>query len=185
MSKKGDLLTLFITFLKIGAFTFGGGYAMIPFIQREAVENHKWINEEDVLDIVAIAETTPGVIAVNSATFIGYKVAGFWGAVLATIGVVLPSFVIICIIAAFLIPFMSNKWVALAFRGIRIGVIVLMVGAILKLIKQNKLNAFFFIILVLSFVTASFTSINVLFVLLGALVVGIVYSLLMRRGKKA
>ena len=93
------LFTVFITFFKIGAFTFGGGYAMIPLIQRETVENHKWISDDDILDIIAIAESTPGPIAINSATFVGYKVAGFWGSFAATLGVVLPSFIIILVIS--------------------------------------------------------------------------------------
>ena len=95
---QGKLKTLwqvFITFFKIGAFTFGGGYAMIPLIQKETVDNHGWVTDEDILEIIAIAESTPGPIAINSATFVGYKVAGFLGAFCATFGVVLPSFVII------------------------------------------------------------------------------------------
>ncbi len=98
-SKLYKIGLLFSTFFKIGAFTFGGGYAMIPLIQREIAEKRKWITEDDILDIIAIAESTPGPIAVNSATFVGYKVAGFWGAFVSTLGVVLPSFVIITVIA--------------------------------------------------------------------------------------
>lgn len=89
--KLKKVFQLFITFIKIGAFTFGGGYAMVPLIQRETVEKKKWINDDDILEIVAIAESTPGPIAVNSATFVGYKTAGVLGAAAATIGVVLPS----------------------------------------------------------------------------------------------
>ena len=88
-------LQLFVTFFKIGAFTFGGGYAMIPLISKEVVENKKWITDDDILEIVAIAESTPGPIAINSATFVGYKVCGFWGSFCTTLGVVLPSFAII------------------------------------------------------------------------------------------
>ena len=94
LNKAKDLLTLFLTFFKIGAFTFGGGYAMIPLIQKEAVEKHKWISDEDILDIIAIAESTPGPIAINSATFMGYRVAGVLGSAAATFGTVLPSFLI-------------------------------------------------------------------------------------------
>ena len=90
-NQKEKLQTLFITFFKIGLFTFGGGYAMIPLIEYETVERHRWIKSEDILDIFAIAEATPGVIAINTATFVGYKVAGFWGSLLATLGVVIPS----------------------------------------------------------------------------------------------
>ena len=96
MEKKSKkLLTLFLTFLKIGAFTFGGGYAMIPLIQREIVENKKWLSDDDILEIIAISESTPGPIAINSATFVGYRTCGVLGSVAATLGVVLPSFVII------------------------------------------------------------------------------------------
>ena len=93
--KLKTLLSLFWSFFKIGAFTFGGGYAMISLIQREAVEVKKWITEDDILDIIAIAESTPGPIAINSSTFVGYKVMGFWGAFCATLGTVIPSFVVI------------------------------------------------------------------------------------------
>ena len=106
--------TLFLTFLKIGAFTFGGGYAMIPLIQRETVETHGWVTEEDVLNIIAVAESTPGPIAINSATFVGYKVAGFWGSLCATLGVVLPSFIVISILSFFLEPFKQLKLVSLS-----------------------------------------------------------------------
>ena len=92
------LFELFAAFFRIGAFTFGGGYAMIPLIQKETVENKKWITDDDILEIVAIAESTPGPIAINAATFVGYKVAGFWGAFFATIGMVVPSFAIILLI---------------------------------------------------------------------------------------
>ena len=110
---------LFSTFFKIGAFTFGGGYAMIPLIQSDVVEKKGWINEEEMLDMIAIAESTPGVMAVNSATFVGYRIGGFWGSVCATIGVVIPSFFIILLITLFLDKFRSNPWVDAAFKGIR------------------------------------------------------------------
>ena len=97
-NKWNTLKELFCTFFKIGAFTFGGGYAMISIIQKEAVEKKKWVSDEDILDVVAIAESTPGPIAINSSTFIGYKVMGFWGSFFATLGTVLPSFIIISII---------------------------------------------------------------------------------------
>ena len=92
-------LSLFLTFMKIGTFTFGGGYAMIPLIQREVVEEKKWINESELMDMIAIAESTPGPIAINSATFVGHHVGGFWGAFCATVGVILPSFAIIAAIS--------------------------------------------------------------------------------------
>ena len=132
MSEKlRKILTLFLTFFKIGAFTFGGGYAMIPLIQKEVVENKKWITDDDILEIIAIAESTPGPIAINSATFVGYRVCGFWGAFFSTLGVVLPSFVIILIISFILNEFQNIKAVQYAFEGIRAGVLALLVKALL------------------------------------------------------
>ena len=101
------LKDLFLCFFKIGAFTFGGGYAMIPLICREVAEKHKWMEEKDILEVVAIAESSPGPIAINSATFVGYRTAGFWGAFCATLGVVLPSFLIITVIALILEGFQN------------------------------------------------------------------------------
>ena len=106
MKRTQNLISLFLIFMKIGLFTFGGGYAMIPLIQRETVNNKKWISDKDILDIVAIAESTPGPIAINAATFIGYRVGGFLGAMAATVGVVLPSFAIIADSTAILSPLM-------------------------------------------------------------------------------
>ena len=134
--KKGDSKTLFAvfsTFLKIGAFTFGGGYAMIPLIERETVERRGWIEEKDILEIVAIAESTPGPIAINAATFVGWRVAGFWGAFCATVGVVIPSFVIIAAISYVLAAFEHLKAVRYAFFGIRAGVLALILKALVSM----------------------------------------------------
>ncbi|MFA6627534.1 MAG: chromate transporter, partial [Bacilli bacterium] len=120
---------LFITFFKIGAFTFGGGLAMLPFIQDEMVRKHGWITEDEMLDIIAVAESTPGVIAVNTATFVGYKVKKFWGSLVATIGVILPSLFIICIIAMYFKDFLAIPAIAAIFKGIRAGVAVLILNA--------------------------------------------------------
>ena len=110
--KKKLLAELFGVFFKIGAFTFGGGYAMIPFIQREMVEHKKWIDEDELLDIIAVAEATPGPISINAATFIGYHVAGFWGALLSTAALVLPAFTIITIVYGLFSLVKDNKWVS-------------------------------------------------------------------------
>ncbi|MGI6262151.1 MAG: chromate transporter [Acutalibacteraceae bacterium] len=133
---------LFLSFLQIGATTFGGGYAMIPLIQREAVEKKHWVTDEDVLDIVAIAESTPGPIAINAATFVGYHTAGFWGAACATFGVVLPSFLIILLISLFLRQFESLRLVQYAFVGIRAAVLALVLSAVWKLARQTRRTAF-------------------------------------------
>ena len=119
---KNKLLPIFLSFLKIGTFTFGGGYSMIPLIEREVIQKHGWVEEKELLDILAISQVTPGVIAINSATYIGYRIARFWGAFFATLGVVVPSFASIYIITFILQQFGDISWVQAAFRGLRVGV---------------------------------------------------------------
>lgn len=128
------LFRLFLTFLKIGAFTFGGGYAMIALLENEFVDKKKWIERDEFLDMVAIAESTPGPVAINSATYIGYKVAGFWGSLVSTLAVCLPSFVIIYLISLFFDQFLSLRLVVCAFRGIQVCVIYLIFSAGLKML---------------------------------------------------
>lgn len=135
-------LSLFFTMLRIGLFTFGGGYAMISLLENEFVEKKKYMDKDEFLDMVAIAESTPGPIAVNSATYIGYKRAGVLGSVAATVGVCIPSFVIIYIISLFLDAFLSFRIVEYAFRGIQVCVIYLIFSAGLKMLKQIKKTAF-------------------------------------------
>lgn len=176
-NKAKDVLTLFLTFLKIGAFTFGGGYAMIPLIQKEAVEKHKWISDEDILDIIAIAESTPGPIAINSATFVGYRVAGVLGSAAATFGTVLPSFLIISVIATVLNEFYHITAVKYAFFGIRAGVLALIFKSLYTMYRKCPKNIAAYIIMVVAFLIVAFTHINILFVLIGCAVFGLIYSL--------
>ena len=168
MSQPHKLRALFLTFLKIGAFTFGGGYAMISLIEKETVENHKWVSDEDILNMLAIAESTPGPIAINSATFIGFHVAGFWGALCATLGVVTPSFLVISILSYFLIQFQNVLWVAWVLDGIRAGVVVLIINAVLKLAKQLPHNLFALFIALSAFLITTLSGINVILILLAA-----------------
>ena len=184
MEKAKRCLTLFLTFLRIGAFTFGGGYAMIPLIQRETVEKHKWISDDDILEIIAIAESTPGPIAINSATFVGYKVAGFWGSFSATFGVVLPSYIIISIISLLLQQFHDIKAVQYAFFGIRAGVLALILKSLWTMFKKINKSVIPYIIMATSFILAAFTDINVLFVIAGSAIFGIVASLITERKEK-
>ena len=130
------LIDLFLTFTKIGAVTFGGGYAMLPILQREIVENKKWGTEEELADYYAIGQCTPGVIAVNVATFIGRKIAGNLGGVIATIGVVFPSVVIISLLAGVIQAYSELEWVKHAFAGIRVCVCVLIFNAVIKLFNK-------------------------------------------------
>ena len=130
-------LDLFLSFFKIGALTFGGGYAMLPMFKRELVEKHGWCTEEDILDYYAIAQCTPGVIAVNTASFIGFRKKGVLGAICATLGVVCPSILIITVIAAFISSFADNKYVKYAFEGIRVAVCALVSVTVYGLFKKN------------------------------------------------
>ena len=179
--KLKTCLTLFLTFLKIGAFTFGGGYAMIPIIEKEMVEKHKWIKSEDILDIFAIAESTPGPIAINSATFIGYKIGGVFGSFCATFGVVLPSFTIISIISLVLREFSDIKAVQYAFNGIRAGVLALIIKALVSMYKKAPKGLFSYILMGASFILAAFTDINVIFVIIGCGLAGLFNSLVLKR----
>ena len=134
------LLDLFLTFAKVGAFTFGGGYAMLSVISDNCVEKKKWITAEDMMNITVIAESTPGPIAINCATFVGHKKAGMAGAIVATLGVVLPSFVIIYLISMFLDSFLSISIIANAFKGIKVGVGILILRAGLNMRKKLPRN---------------------------------------------
>lgn len=173
---------LFFTFLKIGAFTFGGGYAMIPMIQREIVEKKKWINDEDILDIVAISESTPGPIAVNAATFVGYQTSGLSGAFSATVGVVLPSFVIISLIACIFRQFQDIQAVQYAFNGIRAGVLALIVKALVGMSMQCPKNIISYIIAASAFAAVALFHLNAVFVIMCSAVVGLSYSLIAKKG---
>lgn len=184
MKRIPKMLSLFFTFLKIGLFTFGGGYAMIPLIQRETVDNKKWINDEDMLEIIAIAESTPGPIAINAATFIGYRVGGFFGALAATVGVVLPSFVIITAISFVLAAFQNVVWIRYAFNGIRAGVLALIVKALWSMYKQSPNGIFAYLIMLGAFAVTAFLPINVIFVILFCAAAGIVQALIVSRRDK-
>lgn len=140
-------LNLFFTMLKIGLFTFGGGYAMIALLENEFISKKKWIEKDEFIDMVAIAESTPGPVAINSATYIGYKLLGFWGSFLATIAVCIPSFAIIFVISLFFDAFLTLTLVSYAFRGIQACVIYLIMSAGLKMMKDMEKNIFNIIIL--------------------------------------
>ena len=152
MRKIKDYLSLFLTMLKIGLFTFGGGYAMIAMLENEFVEKKKWLDKDEFLDIAAIAESTPGPIAINAATYIGYKNSGIIGSIIATLGICIPSFVIIYAISLFFDAFLSFTLVAYAFKGIQICVVYLILTAGLKMLKQIKKTTFNMIIISLTLI---------------------------------
>lgn len=188
------LLDLFLTFAKIGAFTFGGGYAMISLIDRECVEKKKWITSDELMEVTAIAESTPGPIAINLATYAGYKKAGIGGALAATLGVILPSFLIIWLISSFMENLLSIETVAKAFKGIRIAVAVLIIRAALKLIKgmlkktPHKyistviLLSFFLAVIIIDLLGVNFSTI---YLILSAGTCGVfIYGILLREKNK-
>jgi len=171
---------LFLTFARIGAFTFGGGYAMISLLDHECVEKKKWITSDELMDVTVVAESTPGPIAINCATYTGYKKAGLPGAITATLGMVLPSFLIILIVSAFFDDLLNYPLVANAFKGIRIAVAILIMQAAIKMIKKmlkktpNKpisiafIAVFFTVVFVLNLFNIHFSTIY-LILMAGAL----------------
>ena len=144
---KKSPLSLFLCMLKIGLFTFGGGYAMIALLENEFVSKRGWIDKDEFLNMVAVAESTPGPIAINAATYIGYKVLGFWGSLLATLAVCIPSFVIIYLISLFFDAFLSLTLVSYAFKGIQVCVIYLILSAGIKLLRQTEKTPFHFLLI--------------------------------------
>ena len=184
-NKLKTCLKLFLTFFKIGALTFGGGLAMIPFMERETYEKNHWIEKEDLLDIVTISESTPGPIAINAATFIGYKTAGVFGSVCATLGVVLPSFLIILLLSFCLDYVVDLNPVKYALWGIRAGVLALIAKSFVSLFKQLKKNAFAFIMMALAFVAVAVFKLDVIIIVASAAVLGIaVYFISRKAGEK-
>ena len=168
------LWKLFYTFFRIGLFTFGGGYAMLPFIQKEVVEKEKWATDEDVMNYFAVGQCTPGVIAVNTATFIGYRVKGVIGGIMATLGVVTPSVTIISVIAHFLNQFAEIKEVQHAFNGIRVAVAVLIINAVIKFWKSGVKNAVGFVIFAAAFSLSVIFDFSSVYTVIGSLLIGII-----------
>lgn len=168
------LLELFLVFAKIGGFTFGGGYAMLPILQREIVEKRNWATSEELTDYFAIGQCTPGIIAVNTATFVGQKIKGTIGGIIATLGVVFPSIIIISVIAAFISNFADFLWVQQAFGGIRVCVSVLILNAIIKLWKKAVIDKYTLIIFIAVLLASVFTSVSPAIFVLVSGVLGVI-----------
>ena len=181
--QKGLCLDLFKTFARIGGLTFGGGYAMLPMLQREVVEKRGWATEEEMLDYFAIGQCTPGIIAVNTATFVGYRTRGIAGAVAATAGVVFPSLIIIMVIAAALSELMKLPDVGYIFNGIRVAVCVLILNAIIKLWKSSVKDKTGIVIFAVAVLLGMFTGVSPIFITLGAALACIIIKSL--EGKRA
>ena len=168
-----DLLDLFLAFFRVGLLTFGGGYAMLPMLQREVVDKTHWVTEEELLDCYAIGQCTPGVIAVNTATYVGYQRKGITGSIVSTVGVVFPSLIIISVIALFLRSFADNVYVHHAFAGIRVAVGVLVCDALIKLYKKGVKGALGNGIFVAAALFALLTDFSPVWVVLAAIVLGV------------
>lgn len=193
MKKLLNSLILMLVMMKTGLFTFGGGYAMISMLHTEFVEKRRYLEHDEFMNIVAIAESTPGPIAINMATYIGYKRCGFLGALFSTLGMCLPSFIIIFVISLFFDRFLEITWVANAFRGIQMCVIYLILSAGIKMLKQLKKTPFNIIVLIVtsvlmvafSLLSVSFSAIFYIIVSGGlALVIYLIQSLKNGEGKK-
>ncbi len=178
-----DLAQLFLIFAKLGAFTFGGGYAMLPLIQREFVEKRNWATDQEMLDYFAIGQCMPGVIAVNTATFIGYKRKGIAGGIASTLGMVFPSVVIILIIAAFIANFSEYAIVAHILNGVRVVVAVLIINAVLSMWKNSVVDKICIGLVAISFIL-SLISVSPVYLVIGAALAGIALSALKERGAK-
>ena len=180
------LFDLFITFAKIGVMTFGGGYAMLPILQRELVENKGWSTEEDLADYYAIGQCTPGIIAINTATFVGTKQKGIIGGIVASLGMVFPSLVIITLIATVLTTFSELEVVKHAFAGIRVAVCVLIFNSVLKLMKGAIKDYYALFIFLVIFLVALFTSVSTVWLILASAILGIVINtVIKKKGGKA
>jgi chromate transporter len=169
------LLNMFWTFFKIGAFTFGGGYAMIPLIETEVVGKKKWLSKEDFLDIIVISQTFPGALAVNSSIFIGYRISGLLGAIIGLLGVVLPSFFIILLIAAFFMKFRDYYYVNLVFQGISAAVPMLVLIAVVSLSKSLKKDFANFIIILASMASILLFNIHPVIVIVLSALYGVIF----------
>lgn len=176
---------IFISFFRIGAFTFGGGLAMIPLIQKEAVEKRGWIDDEDILEIVAIAESTPGPIALNAATFVGYRAAGVLGSACATFGVVLPSFCIILLLSFVLRQFQQLLAVQYAFWGIRAGVLAMLIKSLWTMYKKSPKGWPAYVAMAAAFIMTTILDVHILIVIISCGVFGLVTATLIgRRAEK-
>lgn len=173
-----QLWRLYVAFFKIGLFTFGGGYAMLPMIEKEVVEKHKWATLEEIMDYFAIGQCTPGVIAVNTATFIGHKNKGILGGIVATLGVVTPSVIIISLIATVLSSIYHNPVVKSAFQGIGVAVCAILVQAVLKIGKSGIVDKFTCLVAVIAFLLSALWDISTIVIIVAAGAAGVVYRLL-------
>lgn len=168
------LLDLYLTFIKIGFMTFGGGYAMLPILEREVVDKKKWATSEEILDYYAIGQSTPGIIAINTATFCGYKKAKNMGGLVASLGFITPSIIIITLIAGFLKNFSHIGAIQHAFSGIRIAVSALVLFSVIKMVKKNATTPFKFLIFLLTFLAIAYFDLSPVLIVIVVASLGII-----------
>ena len=176
MERIKNLFQLYWSFFKIGGLTFGGGLSMLPMLERELVQRRKWVTEEEILDFYAIGQCTPGIIAVNTATFVGYKKEKILGGIFATLGMISPSIIVISLVAAFFEMFLSNKWFSHAMMGVRSVVCAMLINTIISLGQKCLKNAYSWIICVIILVLGFFTKIPTVVLVLMAAAVGIAFN---------
>jgi chromate transporter len=186
MSNKENF-KLFISFFRIGLFTFGGGYSMLPMIQKEIVDKHAWATDDEVMDYYAIGQSAPGIIAVNTATFIGYKNGGIKGAAAATLGVILPSLIIITLLAALLGAYRENFIVQKALMGIRDAVVALIAAAVIRMMKQPVKSITGVLLVLAGLVLTAVLNVSPFLVIVGFIMTGVLVTLFkdIRRNRKA
>ena len=172
--KGSILLKLYVVFFRVGFFTIGGGYAMLPMLRKEVVEKYGWATDEEMMDYFAIGQSTPGIIAINTSTFIGYKKAGIIGAIFITLGMVTPSWIIIISIAMFFEQFADNAIVQSAFMGIRVVVVVLILNAVIKMGKKSIKNWVSLFVAIAAFLFIILTSLSPIYVVVGSAIIGII-----------
>jgi chromate transporter len=176
------LFEMFMVFFKIGAFTIGGGYAMVPLIEKQVVDNKKWIEKEEFIDMIALAQSCPGILAVNTAIFVGYKTAGYLGVIFTVLGAVLPSFLIILLIASLFVGIKDSPVVERIFMGIRPAVVALIAAPIYRMGKNAKINRKTIIIPIIAAALVAFAKVTPVYIIMAAALGGILF---MRYGRKS
>ncbi|MCR4742110.1 MAG: chromate transporter [Treponema sp.] len=177
------LVNLFLSFFKIGSFTIGGGLAMLPMMEKELINKKKWINDEELLDYYAVSQSTPGIIAVNVATFVGYKEAGIIGGIFATLGVITPSWIIITILAFFINSISDYPMVQKALKGVNVAVAALLTSVIIKFSKKTIKNVYNAIFMLISFVLVFFFKVPSFWIIIAALLIGVLLVLIQDKKK--
>lgn len=177
---KNKLKDLFLTSLKLGAFTFGGGYAMFPLLQREYSQNKGYFTDEEMLDMLAVAQSLPGMLSINACIIIGYRLCSVPGAIAAVIGVSLPSLIVMSIISFFYVQFSSNEYVVAALKGVRVAVIGLLIQAVINLGKQGVKGIFGWVLAVTAFLFSMFSNLHLIFIILAGGLVGILYTYILQ-----